>query len=160
MHMIALFLILISCLNSEARIRLRKVKDAPRVCQIMKEEPFLSRPEKKILGTEKNSLVFDTSITLIGDLGQKQCEWPIETFSIFEEPKSAQYYIDEFKNILVAFKKMPAPQAGSNIVQQLQINVDSCQISEASTLTDPSFPKCDPPKKGKKKKKSTKGKTA
>lgn len=160
MQIFILILIFISSFSTEARIRLRKVKDAPRVCQVMKEDQYLSRPEKKILGTEKNSLVFDASITLIGDLGNKQCEWPMEKFSVFEEPKTAYFYIDEFKNILVAYKKMPSKGSGDKIVHQLQINVDNCQISELITLTEPSIPKCDPPKKGKKKKRSVKRTTA
>lgn len=160
MQLIILILIFITSIYSDARIRLRKVKDAPRVCQVMKEDQFLSRPEKKILGTEKNSLIFDGAVTLIGDLGQKQCEWPLEKFAVFQEPRNANYYIDEFKNILVAYKKVQVESSSQKIVQQLQINVENCQISNLSTLSEPSLPKCDPPKKGKRKKKSTKAKTA
>lgn len=160
MQLIILILIFISSIYSDARIRLRKVKEAPRVCQVMKEDQYLSRPEKKILGTEKNSLIFDGAVTLIGDLGHKQCEWPLEKFAVFQEPRAANYYIDEFKNILIAYKKVQIENSNQKIVQQLQINVENCQISDLSTLSEPVLPKCDPPKKGKKKKKSTKAKTA
>lgn len=160
MQLIILILIFISSNYTDARIRLRKVKDAPRVCQVMKEDQYLSRPDKKILGTEKNSLIFDGAVMLIGDLGHKQCEWPLEKFAVFQEPRAANYYIDEFKNILIAFKKVQVESSNQKIVQQLQINVENCQISDLSTLSEPSLPKCDPPKKGKKKKKSTKAKTA
>jgi hypothetical protein len=160
MQLIILILIFISSIYSDARIRLRKVKEAPRVCQVMKEDQYLSRPEKKILGTEKNSLIFDGAVTLIGDLGHKQCEWPLEKFAVFQEPRAANYYIDEFKNVLIAYKKVQVESSNQKIVQQLQINVENCQISDLSTLSEPVLPKCDPPKKGKKKKKSTKAKTA
>ncbi len=160
MQLIILILIFISSIYSDARIRLRKVKEAPRVCQVMKEDQYLSRPEKKILGTEKNSLIFDGAVTLIGDLGHKQCEWPLDKFAVFQEPRTANYYIDEFKNVLIAYKKVQVESSNQKIVQQLQINVENCQISDLSTLSEPVLPKCDPPKKGKKKKKSTKAKTA
>lgn len=160
MQLFILILIFISSIYTDARIRLRKVKDAPRVCQVMKEDQYLSRPDKKILGTEKNSLIFDGAVTLIGDLGHKQCEWPLDKFAVFQEPRNANYYIDEFKNVLIAYKKVQVESSNQKIVQQLQINVENCQISDLSTLSEPSLPKCDPPKKGKKKKKSNKAKTA
>lgn len=139
------FIISISFSAEAGRIRLRKVKDAPRSCAVMKEESSLSRADKKILGTEKNSVVIDDTVSVVGDLGNKLCEWPKEKFSeIGEDAKKMSFYIDEFKNILVVYQKSKTG------LQQVQINLDNCQFDQLRTLSEVSLPKCDPPKKAKK----------
>ncbi len=160
MRFIVSYLTLFCCLflsnYSEAgRIRLRKVKDAPKTCTVMKEDPTLSRADKKVLGTEKNSLIIDEQITLVGDLGQKQCIWPAEKFIQFGELKKINFYIDEYKNILVAYQKNETIN-GVNSVQQIQINADNCQFDELKTLTQVNLPKCEVPRKFKKTKKTKK----
>jgi len=160
MKFIFIFLILnLIAVSSQAKIRLRKVKEAPKTCGIMKEELFLSRPEKKIFGTEKNSIVINHQISLIGDLGQKQCVWSAEQFLILGDLKKISFYIDEYKNLLFAYAKSVSinqksveQKINSNqkFIQQVQINIDRCQFDEMKTLTAVHFPKCDPPKKHKK----------
>ena len=136
-----IFCVLFSIYSEAGRIRLRKVKDAPKTCTIMKEDSTLSRTNKKILGTEKNSIIIDDQITLVGDLGQKQCVWPGEKFLPLGELKKINFYIDEYKNLMVAYHK------NESSTQQVQIHIDGCQIDEFKTLSQVSLPKCDPPKK-------------
>ncbi len=159
MRILFVFLILwISFFAEAGRIRLRKVKDAPRSCAIMKEETSLSRDDKKILGTEKNSIVIDETVSVIGDLGNKLCEWPKEKFSeISDDPLKMSFYIDEFKNILVVYQKnINEQKTFQQAVQQVQINLDTCQFGQLRTLSEVSLPKCDPPKKAKKSRKKKK----
>ena len=59
--------------QSQARIRLRKVKDPPRTCSVMKKDELLSRPSKPIWSTERHSVVISDEITLLNDLGVKVC---------------------------------------------------------------------------------------
>ncbi len=148
------FIISISFSAEAGRIRLRKVKDAPRSCGIMKEESSLTRTNKKILGTEKNSVVIDDTVSVVGDLGNKLCEWPKEKFSeIGEDAKKMSFYIDEFKNILVVYQKNEKQKITQRSIQQVQINLDNCQFDQLRTLSEVSLPKCDPPKKAKKSRK-------
>ena len=150
------FIISISFSAQAGRIRLRKVKDAPRSCQLMKEESSLTRTNRKILGTEKNSVVIDDTVSVVGDLGNKLCEWPKEKFSeIGEDVKKMSFYIDEFKNILVVYQKSDKQKS----MQQVHINLDNCQFDQLRTLSEVSLPKCDPPKKAKKSKSRKKKKS-
>lgn len=142
-----IIIILLVSIFSPAKIRLRKVKDAPKTCSIMKEETSLSRMNKKIFGTEKNSVVIEDNVSLVGDLGHKLCEWPPEKFSPIGDLKNISFYINEYKNFIIAFQK------NKDSVRQVQINIDSCQFDELKTLTQVSFPKCDPPRAPKNKKK-------
>jgi hypothetical protein len=135
-------------LASEAgRIRLRKVPEAPKVCKVMKEDPLLSRRDKKILATLKNSLIINEQVSLVNDLGQKQCIWPVEKFQPLGDVRNANFYIDEYKNVLVAYQKVPQGMA------QVQINIDQCQFDEYKLTDEVNLPKCSPPKKIRKSKK-------
>ena len=146
----------------EAKIRLRKVKDEPKTCTKMKVDEFLSRPEKKIFGTLKNSVVIEDDIVVVGDLGKKLCSWSLDQFSeklninspsqSNENPDHSwtgqvQFYIDEYKNVLVPFIKKDQGY------KQAIISLSTCDFEKTSYTEEPQFPKCDPPKKSSKKKK-------
>lgn len=161
MRLILVISILFSSVFLNAKIRLRKVKDAPRTCTVMKEDPLLSRANKKIFGTEKNSIVIDDGISLVGDLGHKLCSWPMASFTNLGEIKKTSFYIDEYKNILIAFQKVQAADqqvSKQTSVRQIQINIDNCQLGELKNFTEATFPKCVPPKSKKKSKAKAKTK--
>jgi len=156
-----LFFILLDISSiAQGRIRLRKVKDEPKTCTKMKVDDFLSRPEKKIFGTLRNSVVLEDDVVVIGDLGKKYCSWSLEQFNekmnlSSLNPESGemvwknqiQFYIDEYKNILVPFVKKDQGY------KQAVINLSSCDFENTSYTEDLQLPKCDPPKKTSRKKK-------
>ena len=76
----SLMAVLLFSVSSEARIRLRKVKEAARTCAVMQEDKLLSRPDKKVLSTERHSLVFEDTISLVRDKGEKVCNWRVSEF--------------------------------------------------------------------------------
>ncbi len=99
---------------SEARIRLRKVKEAPKTCKIMEEDDFLSRKEKKVLGTLRHSVLIEDdadekSITLVKDKGEKICQWEIAEWSAIQQNNKLpdisafKFYIDEYKNVIYPY---------------------------------------------------------
>lgn len=135
---------------ASAKIRLHKVKPAALTCTNMKIESSLSRADKKIYGTEKTSVILKDDISVVGDLGKKVCQWPLEKFSQFGEVNKLSFYIDEYKNILVPYAK------NENSYRSVKISLDNCSFEDEKTLTELNFPKCDPPTKKSKKRKSRK----
>lgn len=129
-------------LTAESRIRLRKVKEAPRTCQTMKEDPLLSRPEKKVLSTERHSLIFEDAITLVRDKGEKICSWRLTEFNSLAPVDQFQFFIDEYKEVLYSYVKN-ADQSFFIISTPLV----NCSLESKETLPEFQPPKCEKPKK-------------
>lgn len=144
---------------SEARIRMNKVKEAPKVCKVMSEDNMLSRDGKRVFGTLRHSLVFELSenqevVSLIKDKGEKICEWPkgqwgqilknngLEDFSKFK------FHIDEYKEKLYPYARKAD---GSYFV--MSIPFAGCSLDEQNTRASLDLPKCEIPKKKSKKSK-------
>lgn len=128
-------------LGTEARIVNRKVKESPRTCGEMKEDNYLSRDNKRIFGTLRNSVVINHEISVVDDLGRKICAWPLEKLSQYAEPGTFDFYIDEYRNRLYPhFKK----ENGFFVVA---VNLDDCSLAETSYTEKLDFPKCEKPKK-------------
>ena len=157
-------LMTVLCLDfAEARIRMRKVKEAPRVCKVMQEDLFLSRDGKKVLGTLRHSLVFENSaensnVSLVKDKGEKICQWSFEEWNQVlknnhvENLINIKYHIDEFKEILYPYAKKAD---GSYFIWS--ISFKDCSLADQKTLAKLELPKCEAPKK-KNRKRTTKKK--
>ena len=78
------------------RIVNRRVKDAPKVCAVMKEDKFLSKQKKQVFGTLKHSVVIEDNVSILNDLGKKECQWPFEKLNIYGNIDNFNYYIDEY----------------------------------------------------------------
>jgi hypothetical protein len=149
------FAIGLSSISAQARIRLRKVKEAPRVCQLMVEDKLLSRPEKKVLSTEKHSLIFEDGITLVRDKGEKVCNWRVSEFESLGALDQFNFFIDEYREVLYSYVKNPEAS-----VLIIATPFATCSLESKVTLPEFQQPKCDKPKKtSKSKKKSKKKKT-
>ncbi len=140
--------------SSEARIRLRKVKEAPRTCKYMTEDPLLSRSDKKVLSTERHSLVFEDSIDLVRDKGEKICQWRPSELNTLGPIENFKFYIDEYKETLFAILKNPDE---SNMI--IKVPLANCSLENTVTQKE-SFmpPQCQSGKKSssrKRKKKHT-----
>jgi hypothetical protein len=136
--------------SGEARIRMRKVKEEPKACMNMKPDPYLSRPEKLIYATPRNSVIVEENVSIVGDLGNKHCSWPLTDFiqrlqvSGGDPQKyisQMRFYIDEYKNILVPYIKK------ENGYKQAVVNLASCDFENTLFTDELQVPKCDPPKK-------------
>lgn len=150
--------ILLFSLLGEARIRMHKVKEAPKVCKNMEEDSMLSRDGKIVYGTLRHSLVFEKaealdSVSLIKDKGEKICQWSgaqweeILKNNGFENLTTFKYHIDEYKEILYPY----ATKAdGSYFV--MNIPFAGCGLDDQATREKLEIPKCIVPKKGKKRK--------
>lgn len=139
--------------QTEARIRLRKVKEAPKTCQVLKEDPLLSRPDKKVLSTERHSLIFEDTISLVRDKGEKICSWRISEFDSLAPVDQFQFFIDEYKDVLYSYVK--------NADQSyfiMTIPFATCSLETKVTLPEFQAPTCEKPKK-KSSKRSTKKRT-
>ncbi len=126
---------------AEARIVYRKVKEPPKVCGIMKEDPYLSKEEKIVYGTLKYSVVIEEKVSLISDLGKKKCQWNIDDFAAYGEVESFSFYIDEYKNYLYPFVK----NVQNNSYTMLKIALASCQVEDMLVNEKLELPKCDKP---------------
>lgn len=135
---------------ANAKIRIHKVKPAALTCAHMKIESSLSRADKKIYGTEKTSVILKEDISVVGDLGKKVCQWPLDKFAQFGEVNKLEFYIDEYKNILMPFAK------NENSYRLAKISLDNCTFEDEKTIAELNFPKCDKPTKKSKKRKSRK----
>jgi hypothetical protein len=145
--------------NSEAgRIRLHKVKEAPKVCRLMEEDRMLSRDGKKVYGTLRHSLVFEKSenldsVSLIKDKGEKICQWSgtewdeVLKNNGLNESAKFKYQIDEYKEHLYPYV---AKSDGSYFV--MNIPFSGCSLESQSTIAKLELPKCEVPKKAKRKK--------
>ncbi len=140
---IAICVLLFVCsFSAEARIRLRKVKEAPKTCQTLKEDQLLSRPEKKVLSTERHSLIFEDSISLLRDKGEKICNWRMSEFDSLAPVNQFQFFIDEYKEVLYSYVK--------NADQSyfiMTIPFATCSLETKVTLPEFQPPKCEIPKK-------------
>jgi hypothetical protein len=147
-------------LLTEARIRMNKVKEAPKVCKLMQEDPMLSREGKKVFGTLRHSLVFEnsdnqSSVSLVKDKGEKICEWTVDQWSQVLKSHGAEnimnfkYHIDEYKEKLYPYAHKAD---GSYFV--LSIPFSGCSLDEQVTTAKLEIPKCEIPKKKSRKRKS------
>ncbi len=141
--LICLSVFVLTSESAEARIRMRKVVEAPRTCTTMKEDKFLSRPGKKIYGTLRNSVVVENDVSVVGDLGQKICKFPFEKFNRTAPIEHFAYYIDEYKNVLIPYAEKPEGFV------QYKVNLANCEVEEEYTLSSPKLPKCEAPAKKK-----------
>ena len=135
---------------SEARIRTRKVKEAPRACTLMSEDKLLSRPDKKVLSTERHSLVFEdteTSLTLVKDKGEKICEWNLADLNAIAPVENFKFYIDEYKEMIYPYTQL---NDGSMLV--IKSPLSECSLNNKLTQMKFEFPKCEKPKKSASKK--------
>ncbi len=144
----------------ESRIRMNKVKEAPKVCKVMAEDSMLSRDGKKVFGTLRHSLVFERaenleSVSLIKDKGEKICQWQgsqweeILKNNGFENMTNFKYHIDEYKEILYPY----ATKAdGSYFV--MNIPFSGCGLDDQATREKLEIPKCIVPKKKSKKRRA------
>lgn len=123
------------------RIRMRKVKDPPKVCSVMSEDRLLSRNNKRIFGTLRNSVIVEKDISLVNDLGKKICQWTYEKWSNLGDISKYTYYIDEQRNALYPYMK------AANTYQFVKINLDDCELGELQTADKLELPKCENPKK-------------
>lgn len=146
------FVLLLILLNnyqySEARIRLRKVKDSPKTCAFMKEDSLLSRPAKPVWSTERHSLVVADDITLVNDLGQKVCTWDKNLFLNLGEITKFRFYIDEYKEVIYPY--LETKGAGYLMIKT---PFKSCSLDDKSKSESLDFPKCTKPKHVMKKRK-------
>ena len=128
--------------QAEGRIRLRKVKEAPRVCQAMKEDKLLSRNDKKVLSTERHSLIFEETVSLVRDKGEKICSWRVSELESLGALDQFHFFIDEYKEILYSYVK--------NLDESYLIITTpfaTCSLETKVTLPQFEPPKCEPPKK-------------
>ena len=143
----ALFVALLICsfsVPSNARIRLRKVKEAPRVCQNMQEDKLLSRKDKKVLSTERHSVIFEDTVSLVRDKGEKICSWRASEFDSLGAIDQFKFYIDEYKEVLYSYIKNPDE---SFLI--ITTPFSTCSLETRVTLPEFQQPKCDIPKKKK-----------
>ncbi|MBC7742137.1 MAG: hypothetical protein H7061_08065 [Bdellovibrionaceae bacterium] len=149
-----IILILSASISASAKIRMRKVKEAPKVCGFMTEDKLLSRPDKIVYSTERYSLIIEESVTLVKDKGEKICEWPLEEWKLSAPLKNFQFYIDEYKEILYPFAKKD-----DGLTFTMQVRLTDCRLTDKNTKDSFEKPACDRPKKvsrNKKKKAATK----
>lgn len=135
-------LLILSASFSEARIRNRKVKEAPRVCGMMNEDKFLSRQNKKIYGTERHSLVIGDSVSLLKDKGEKICEWNLDSWKELPPISQFHFYIDEYKEMLYPYVKK---EDGSVLV--LKVPLSECSLQTQVTQEAFVQPRCEHPQK-------------
>ena len=149
---------------AEARIRMRKVKEAPKVCKVMQEDVFLSRDGKKVLGTLRHSLVFEnlaenSNVSLVKDKGEKICQWPNTDWNQVlkdngvENLISFKYHIDEYKEILYPYAQKAD---GSYFIWSIPFK--DCSLTDFKNTAKLELPKCEVPKKKSRKRASTKKK--
>jgi hypothetical protein len=136
---------------SEARIVNRRVKEAPKACRIMNEDGFLSREDKKVLGTLRHSLLIDNddkNIILVKDKGEKICEWSfdqwagIQTENKLPDISNFKFHIDEYKNVIYPFV-----QKQDNSYFVINIPISTCDLNNQVTKVNLELPKCEIPKK-------------
>lgn len=151
----ALFLLLIFCANLDiadaARIRNRKVKEAPKTCSHLNEDSYLSREDKKVLGTKRHSLIIeqsegDETVSLIKDKGEKICQWKTKDWidiSNYKDVNDFKFYIDEYKGALYPYFK----DESTDSYRMRKISLNDCVIGEVEELKQFKLPKCEKPKR-------------
>lgn len=153
-HVILITLLSLITVDAESRIRLRKVKEPPKTCAVMKEDGLLSRPTKPIWSTEKHSVVVGEEITLLNDLGVKVCSWNKSNFSGLGDVASFRFYVDEYKEYIYPF--IDRKELGYTM---LKVPFKNCSLKEQVTLAKLDFPVCEKPKKSSKKRRKKVAKT-
>ena len=144
---------------SEAKIRLRKVKEAPKACKTMEEDSFLSRKEKKVLGTLRHSVLIEDdaseqSITLVKDKGEKICQWELSEWSAIQQDnklpdiQAFKFYIDEYKNVIY-----PYVQKKDKSYFVMSVPIQTCDLTSQQTYAKLDLPKCEKPTRAKKRSK-------
>lgn len=129
------------------RIRMRKVKDAPKVCSVMEEDKLLSRGNKRIFGTLRNSVILENDISIVNDLGKKICQWPTNKWQSLGDLSKYSFYIDEQRNALYPYMK------AQNQYQFMKISLDDCELGEMQATDKLELPKCESKKKSRSKSK-------
>lgn len=150
MKNIMLFLVVALSITQavEARIVNRKVKEAPKVCAIMQEDRLLSKENKQVFGTLKHSVVIEGNVSILNDLGKKECQWPFDKLNAYGNIGDFNYYIDEYKNYIYPYVKNEDQKSYT----MLKISLVSCEIEDAVTYDKLELPKCEKPSSGKKSK--------
>ncbi len=144
---------------AEAKIRLRKVKEAPKACKTMEEDSFLSRKEKKVLGTLRHSVLIEDdaseqSITLVKDKGEKICQWELSEWSAIQQDnklpdiQAFKFYIDEYKNVIY-----PYVQKKDKSYFVMSVPIQTCDLTSQQTYAKLDLPKCEKPTRAKKRSK-------
>lgn len=126
------------------RIRMHKVKDAPKTCTTMKEDQFLSRPYRRVWVTQRSSVVVDMqdTVTLVDDLGNKICDWKTDDFAALGNIQDFKFYIDEYKSMFYPYVKR---EEGGFL--RIDIPFKTCSLSSQVALEQMATPKCTPPVK-------------
>ena len=135
------------------RIVNRRVKEAPKVCAVMKEDKPLSKEKKQVFGTLKHSVVIENNVSILNDLGKKECQWPFEKLNIYGDIGTFNYYIDEYKNYIYPYFKNTEKDGYT----MLKVSLATCEIEDSFDNDKLEFPKCSKPpaaKRSKSKKKS------
>ncbi len=151
----SLILFIFAEVSLAGRIRLRKVKETPKVCAHMVEDNYLSRKNRKVYGTLRNSLIFEDQVLVVDDLGQKICQWPNEKWAPLGDVTKYKFYIDEKRNKIYSYLK----KAEANQYQVAEVDINNCQLGSLQTVPDLDLPRCEKVKKAKAKiAKNTRGK--
>ncbi len=141
---------------AQARIRNRNVKEAPKACKLMEEDAFLSRDGKKVFGTLRHSLIFEKnesedSVSLVKDKGERICEWTGDQWNqvlknnAVENNIGFKYHVDEYKEVLY-----PYVRKADGSYFMVSIPFKGCALDSQVTREKLELPKCEIPKKGKK----------
>lgn len=139
---LSLWIVISFCIAAEAgRIRMRKVKDAPKVCSVMEEDKLLSRGNKRIFGTLRNSVILENDISIVNDLGKKICQWPSDKWQALGDLSKFTFYIDEQRNALYPYMK------NDGQYQFVKISLDDCELGELQATDKLELPKCESKKK-------------
>jgi|GEM_PF-3828530 len=134
----------------DARIVNRKVKEAPKTCKLMAEDTFLSRSEKRVLGTLRHSLLIDQNeenITLVKDKGEKICQWSfnqwagIQADNKLPDINNFKFHIDEYKNVMY-----PYVQKADKSFFMMNVLISNCDLNNQITKVNLDLPKCEIPK--------------
>lgn len=150
----SLFVFSFSEFSEAGRIRLRKVKESPKVCAHMVEDNYLSRKNRKVYGTLRNSLIIEDQVLVVDDLGQKICQWPSEKWATMGDLTKYKFYIDEKRNKIYSYLK----NAEANQYQVAEVDINNCQLGSLQTVPELDLPKCEKVKKSKNKSKSVQSK--
>lgn len=153
--MLFLFVVLLSVDQAQARIRLRKVKDPPRTCTVMKQDDLLSRPIKPIWSTERHSVVISDDVTLLNDLGVKVCSWNKNLFGKNADLSKFRFYVDEYKEYIY-----PYIETKDNGTTLYKVAFKDCSMANKVTLGKLELPVCEKPRKISKKQKQKSKSTA
>lgn len=154
MKNIFILALILLAINESAfsRIVNRKVKEAPKVCAMMNQDQLLSKDQKQVFGTLKHSVVIEDNVSVLNDLGKKECQWDFQKLNIYGNIAKFNYYIDEYKNYIY-----PHLKGLDNKYTILKISLTTCEIEESVVSDTLQFPKCEKPKSKKSKSSKKRG---